>query len=138
MDCRDREAETGPWYDRFDHEKMILVVELYNEDTEEDEEVEFPARYEVCGLCDGHGKHVNPSIDAHGISAEEFYEDPDFREEYFAGTYDVACYRCHGDRVEPVVDETRCDKDKIKRLHDHMKARADEARERYYERRMGC
>lgn len=50
----------------------------------------------ICPLCSGHGKHVNPSIDASGISAEDFAEDPDFAEEYFSGGYDVTCAQCQG------------------------------------------
>lgn len=50
----------------------------------------------ICPLCSGHGKHVNPSIDASGLSAEDFAEDPDFAEEYFSGGYDVTCNQCQG------------------------------------------
>lgn len=62
--------------------------------------VEF--RFEVCPLCEGRGKHVNPSIDAHGLSREDFDEDPDFEESYFRGDYDVRCTLCGGERVVPV------------------------------------
>jgi len=62
--------------------------------------------FEVCGTCEGRGLHVNPSIDAHGLSAEDFYDDPDFAEAYFEGRYNVLCHECHGDRVVPEIDET--------------------------------
>jgi hypothetical protein len=137
MDSRDREAAFGKWYDRFDQESMTIFITMYN-DEDEEEEVAFPARYEVCGLCDGRGRHVNPSIDSEGISAEEFYEDPDFAEEYHRGTYDVSCYRCGGNRVEPVVDEARCDPESLKRLNNYLKSRSDDIREREAERRFGC
>lgn len=48
----------------------------------------------ICPICEGDGKYVNPSIDAGGISAETFADDPDFAEEYFSGMYDVACRIC--------------------------------------------
>jgi len=51
----------------------------------------------ICPACRGNGTHVNPNIDAGGISAEDFYDDPDFMEQYMDGTYDVACDKCHGD-----------------------------------------
>jgi hypothetical protein len=57
--------------------------------------------WEVCSVCRGNGQHVNPSIDAHGITWEEFDEDPDFKEEYFSGLYNVTCYECKGLRVLP-------------------------------------
>lgn len=66
------------------------------------------AHFEVCGMCRGHGKVVNPSIDCGGISEEDFDRDPDFREEYFAGRYDISCPECKGLRVvpawEPIAD----------------------------------
>lgn len=62
-------------------------------------ETKVPASWVVCPKCEGEGKHVNPSIDGHGLSAEDFAEDPDFAEEYLAGRYDVTCYECKGLRV---------------------------------------
>jgi len=56
----------------------------------------------VCSSCHGHGKYVNPAIDSHGISVDEFYEDPEFAGAYMSGVYDVRCDECQG---ENVVDE---------------------------------
>ena len=67
-------------------------------------EIELPTRWEVCGVCYGEGKHVNPSIDAGGISASQFAEDPFFEGDYFAGVYDVTCSRCGGRTTVRVVD----------------------------------
>jgi hypothetical protein len=53
----------------------------------------------VCPICEGKGKYVNPSIDSHGLSAEDFAEDPDFAEDYFRGTYDIVCKCCAGRNV---------------------------------------
>jgi hypothetical protein len=53
-------------------------------------------KWVICTLCHGDGKHVNPSIDAGGISAEDFADDPDFAESYMRGDYDVPCNRCGG------------------------------------------
>lgn len=52
--------------------------------------------WEICPLCEGHGKHVNPSIDASGLTSEDFAEDPDFADDYMSGAYDVTCNQCHG------------------------------------------
>ena len=60
------------------------------------EELKVPTVWVVCGLCDGEGKHVNPSIDAGGLTAEDFADDPDFMEDYMGGAFDVACNRCKG------------------------------------------
>ena len=63
------------------------------------EAFEVRSSYIVCPTCAGHGTHVNPSIDAHGIGREEFDEDPYFEEAYFSGMYDVTCNQCNGLRV---------------------------------------
>lgn len=50
----------------------------------------------ICDCCRGAGKHVNPSVDGHGLSREDFDQDPDFAEAYFSGGYDVSCAECGG------------------------------------------
>jgi hypothetical protein len=47
-------------------------------------------------VCSGDGTTVNPNIDANGLSAEDFDDDPDFAEAYFRGEYDQACAACGG------------------------------------------
>ena len=64
--------------------------------------LEIQTKYEVCSLCGGSAKIVNPDIDCGGISRDEFYEDPEFEEAYFSGRYDQTCTRCNGKRVEAV------------------------------------
>lgn len=63
-----------------------------------------PHHWEVCDLCEGRGKVVNPSIDASGLSAEDFAEDPDFAEGYMSGRYDIVCPQCRGRTTIPVSD----------------------------------
>jgi DNA-directed RNA polymerase subunit RPC12/RpoP len=53
----------------------------------------------VCPVCNGEETTVNPNIDGHGLTAEDFMEDPDFAEEYAAGAYDITCAACSGKRV---------------------------------------
>ena len=66
----------------------------------------LPSKYEVCTRCSGKGKHVNPNVDGHGITAEEWERDWDdeSRENYFSGVYDVECYGCGGKRVQLETD----------------------------------
>lgn len=136
MDCRDAEALHGDWFEGFDETRMVISIALFDDNGDE-ELVEFPAKYEVCGLCNGRGAHVNPSIDAHGISGEEFAEDPEFAENYMTGVYDVACYRCGGDRVEAVVDEIKTSEELLARLHEYERALANDRREQEAEARWG-
>ena len=104
MDCRDRENICGKWYESFDKDRMTFTVIKYDDEDESEEEIELPAMWELCGLCQGRGTHVDPSIDSCGISNEDFAEDPGFRESYFSGAYDVSCYRCNGRTTEPTVN----------------------------------
>ena len=68
---------------------------------------DLEATFGVCPLCEGKGKHVNPSIDSCGLSREDFDNDPQFEEDYFSGAYDVECYECEGARVVPVINQKR-------------------------------
>lgn len=90
-----------------------------------------PSKFEVCPKCEGNGKFVNPSIDSHGISAQEFAEDPDFAEQYFSGVFDKTCDECGGLRVVLMpIDRTIFDQD----MEEYM----EHLRELDFERRMGC
>ncbi|MHB1260367.1 MAG: hypothetical protein ACYC2H_01490 [Thermoplasmatota archaeon] len=127
------------WYSSFDEKRMVFVVESVElPDGAEIDEYEIPARFEVCGNCDGKGSHVNRAIDGHGISQEEFDEDPDFREDYFAGVYDVDCDECRGARVMPIVDEVRATPQQLEIANDRIDGEADYRRECAAERRMGA
>lgn len=105
-------ASDERWWGRIDGDYAV-IDERYNwrlEDAgvtprlkDEDQTVfTVRIRMDVCPLCEGRGKHVNPSIDAHGLSREDFDEDPDFAESYFRGDYDVPCNLCRGANVVPV------------------------------------
>jgi hypothetical protein len=103
-DHRIRARDRRAWYEELaPHDGKALLAERYLEDLAE-EWLWVPFRYEVCPTCEGKGKHVNPSIDAHGISREEFADDPDFEEGYMRGDYDVTCYECGELRVVAVPD----------------------------------
>ena len=77
---------------------------------EVDLETALPMKWAVCPVCEGEGKHVNPSIDAGGLSSEDFCEDHEFAEAYMDGVYDVTCNRCEGKRVVPDVDRSAMSK----------------------------
>jgi hypothetical protein len=53
----------------------------------------------VCPVCNGEGTTVNPNIDYNGLTHEDFDEDPDFKEDYMSGVYDITCAGCSGKRV---------------------------------------
>lgn len=114
-------------------------IEESDEDGAEPVVHDIPWRYQVCGTCEGRGTHVNPSVDSQGISEEEFAEDPDFRENYMSGMYDVTCGECGGQRVvaEPDWDALKGKPELLEKLEDAMNEAASSARESRIEREMG-
>lgn len=110
-----------------DCKNMKLVLGWDGEDT-------LPAKYEVCPDCQGRGQYVNPSIDSHGLSSEDFDQDPDFAESYFGGDYDITCQSCCGNRVI-LVPATEDGRAVIQEILDHeAQCQAEIAAER----RMGA
>ena len=116
---------------------MTGTIGLEDDDGEE-ESVTVALKYEVCPTCEGKGKHVNPSIDCDGLTAEDFAEDPDFREEYMSGRYDVTCYGCKGKRVVLELDRDSVDTTVLARIDSMLQERDEDEAERAAERRMGA
>ncbi|MBK7823323.1 MAG: hypothetical protein IPJ61_20265 [Tessaracoccus sp.] len=142
MDRRDRIAAFGngvfPEGTEFNEARMVALVPVEMLDGEDgDGTVAFRLVYEVCGTCNGRGSHVNPGVDAHGITAEEFDEDPEFREEYFAGSYDVTCCECQGRRVVAMPDDANNAPELMLRLHAWQREERSSQREREAEMRCG-
>jgi hypothetical protein len=136
-DSRVQAGMRGDWFKSLDHKKMIAEVELTDEDGNEVVHV-LPLHFEVCPTCEGRGTHTNPSIDCGGLSSEDFEQDPDFREDYFNGRYDVQCYHCHGDRVVPEIDREKADPEVLKALDERLDAEAEFRSIQESERRMGA
>jgi RecJ-like exonuclease len=86
--------------------------------------MEVPAKRTVCPRCEGTGTHVNPSIDGHGLTQEDFDADPDFAEGYFNGRYDVRCEECDGRNVVEVPDLSRLTAEE---REDYYRAQDEEA-----------
>jgi hypothetical protein len=123
------------WWHEFDENRMTAILIIESDDGDE-VELAIPCKFEVCETCDGRGSHVNPAIDSHGISPEEFAEDPDFEESYFRGDYDIPCNECKGRRVVPVpVDDATTEQ--VLAYEERLDYLHQSAVERDYERRMG-
>lgn len=101
-----------------------VIFSLSDNDGIETEHV-LPGRWEVCARCRGEGKHVNPAVDGNGLSAEDFAEDPDFREDYMSGVYDVVCEFCEGRRVVAVLDEEQCSAEQLAAYATHERSEAE-------------
>lgn len=99
------------------------------------EEVTVRFTWVLCPTCRGRGRHVNPSIDAGGITESEMEElGPEFLSDYRAGVYDIPCNGCNGLRVVPVPAETGHLGERIRR---YLTSLEEEAAEEYRAARMG-
>lgn len=98
--------------------------------------VTLPTKNEVCPRCKGEGVHPNPAVD--GFSRNDEWVDDDFIDNYMAGTYDVRCERCNGERLVPVPDEERCDPADLAAYEEHLRDIAEHEAERRAEMRMGA
>lgn len=136
-DHRVRAGERHPLCSSTDTDQMTGTIDLEDDDGEE-ESVTVALKYEVCPTCEGKGKHVNPSIDGDGLTARDFEDDPDFREDYFSGRYDVTCYGCKGQRVVLELDRDNVDAAVLARIDSMLQERDEDEAERAAERRMGA
>ncbi len=112
---------------------MSLTIQLQAGD----ETITVPAIYEVCSRCQGHGVHDHPAF-SNGITDEEFRQDPGFREEYMAGTYDVTCDTCHGQRVVLVPNRQEIDPKILQQIDEDAAELAKMYAIEAAERRMGA
>lgn len=78
----------------------VNVTTIYDAD---DNEVELPTKWAICGTCRGNGQH---SLRLGAITQEdrEQWSDDEF-EDYMAGAYDEACDPCGGSGKIKVVDQ---------------------------------
>ena len=109
------------WYTKIDRNSMLLTLTIPDEDGEE-HEVDFPFEFEVCSHCGGAGKTVSPGVDSHGITHEEFAEDPEFRENYYSGLYDISCENCNGANVAPTLLEKDFNDEQKKWYNEYQEA----------------
>lgn len=83
-------------------------------DTHGDEHtLDLPARWVVCGDCDGAGRVLGATIRAHAYTPEDMAADPAFAAEYArgaAGIYGVTCPTCRGRTTVLAPDAARCDR----------------------------
>lgn len=109
--------------------------------TEDDDGIEIvhriQMRWEICPTCQGDGAHVHRDIDAGGLTSADFDYDPDFRDDYFSGKYDVQCEECRGSGKVLVPDWDTNDPKVLDLYWEKMSADADYETQRDYERRHG-
>ena len=84
--------------------------------------------WEICEHCHGEGVHDNPNLHSVGGPGIEGLaeEDPDFREEYMSGMYDVPCKTCRG------TGKVKITKPLYDKVSPEVKARCEELLRDYY------
>ena len=105
-DIRDLASEYNSLYRWWTSYRRFTAYTDIGTDGSEDDDGEpiqrkISIHYVVCPVCDGRGSYVNPNIDRHGLTREDFDEDPDFAEDYMSGRFDIVCALCHGSNVIP-------------------------------------
>jgi len=140
MDQRDQAALTSKWYKTLNEKLSTATIEMYNQETGEEEEIDVPITFSVCPTCSGRGSHVNPSIDAHGITSDEWDRDwsHEDQENYINGMYDVSCYECQGKRVIATLDEPHTKSEIVKYINNSIREEYEYAKLVESERRYGC
>ena len=99
----------------------------------------IPAKYVVCDNCEGKGTQVNPNVDGHGLTQEDFDEQgPDFFDDYMSGVYDIPCLECKGLRVVLVADENRLTAEQMQEYNQYLDDEYAYQQEMYWERMAGC
>lgn len=103
----------------------------------------FPAKWVVCYDCGGDGTtYLGWSAgEQPAFTSEDFYEDPDFAEDYFGGFYDKQCPACKGRTTILEIEEKFLNEEQAA----FYKAYCDDQYEEYLyqreveaERRFGC
>lgn len=113
-DCRVINARYQRGFDAgCDLKRMVFTFEVDDGESDEPASYTLPLKMEVCPTCQGRGTHVNPSIDAGGITDDDDIWD-DYNEDgeslYTSGAYDMTCGTCHGRNVVPSIDRRAADK----------------------------
>lgn len=103
---------------------------------EDGDDIPLPHTFEVCPQCRGHG---TSSAHLGSFTQSEWDEQgPEFQEDYMRGFYDRQCDVCDGERVVPVVDESRMSPELLKQWRKHVEFEVRYREMCEMERRMGA
>lgn len=113
----------------------MATITIYDENGDEQQ---IPARWAICGRCDGSGTHDHPAFE-NGITSDEMLEHgEEFCEDYMRGAYDVRCTECDGSGKVLEGDLERLSEAEREAYEQQLEADADYAAECAAERRMGA
>ena len=110
-------------------------LDAYLDDLVEEGKRRLPTRWEVCYACEGRG---SSSAYLGAFTREDFDDDPEFAEDYFAGTYDRTCETCRGRTTVSVIAEDRLTPEELADYHNWQEQMASLYEMEAAERRAGC
>lgn len=118
---------------------IMNITLKWNDEDGEEVTHSFPAKFEVCDSCEGHGTHLHESIRGNTYTREEFneaFDDDDSQAEYFrhGGRFDVTCSTCKGKNVVQVVDEAKLSAEQKRLFAEYQEWLDEEEQERGYDR----
>ena len=125
MDNRTIEGMMLPPYKVLSNEVHQATIQLYDYVSEGEEIITCHVVREICTMCHGLGKVIDPSIDASGLNEVD--------EEYF--TYKMKCPRCKGQKV---LGSLELPKPFKKLVADFVREERSYARLCASERALGC
>lgn len=112
-----------------------IAYTFWDEEAETDIEVQLPAKYKVCGRCQGSGSH---DCWEGGMTGDEMAEQgPEFIDDYLSGMYSVPCTTCRGQRVVLVVDRPMLSEGQRIRFDAAEREKREMEAEMAHEQRMG-
>lgn len=103
----------------------FTLIDDHGDETEH----KLPSCWDICPRCSGNGTHDHP-VFSNGLSQEDFDEDPDFKDAYMRGEYDVVCGECNGSGKVLVPNEDAMNSAERVLFEKYVEARAEDARER--------
>lgn len=124
---------------KLNRSETALIYDLVDDDGDEFQ-IEVPCKMAVCSTCQGRGRHVNPAIDAGGLTEEDLNDhwSSEEREGYFHGAFDTTCNDCKGKRVVPVANLDALPEAERKMIIEYEEEEEASAREWARELAMGC
>lgn len=91
--------------------------------------MDAPIHNSICLMCEGEGTVVDPNVDSCGLSDQDFDDDPEFKNAYFDGAYDIKCPTCKGSKIISTINLAQVVVES--ELHAVLMALKDKEQERY-------
>lgn len=126
---------------------QTISVVLFEDEGDTERTVDFKARWEICGACEGCATDRGSNVECdgpygeggNGFTASEWADqDDDFKRDYLNGVFDQPCSYCKGLGRVQVIDRDLADPADLAILDQQERDLANMRAEERMERRMGA